>query len=200
MEELITDLIQEGVLKTERIIDAFINISRKNFVLPENREEACESDFPLSIGFGQTNSQPTTVAFMLELLQPEEKDKILDVGSGSGWTTALLAEIAKKGYVYGTEIIPELVEFGKNNLARYKFNNAQIVQAEETLGLKDKAPFDKILVSASAKKLPKELIRQLKVGGIMIIPLGNCILKLEKVSEKQMKMDRFDGFSFVPLK
>lgn len=200
MEELITNLIQEGVLNTQRIIDAFINISRKNFVLPENREEACDSDYPLSIGYGQTNSQPTTVAFMLELLQPDENDKILDVGSGSGWTTALLAEIAKKGKVYGTEIIPELVEFGRNNLARYKFKNAEIFPAEETVGLEAKAPFDRILVSASVKKIPNGLIKQLKIGGVMVIPVGDCIIRLERILEKRVKMDRYDGFAFVPLK
>lgn len=199
MEELISNLTQKGILKTERIINAFINISRKNFVLPEDREEACE-DQPFPIGFGQTISQPLTVAFMLELLQPEEEDNILDVGSGSGWTTALLAELAKKGHVYGTELIPELVDFGKKNLARYKFKNAQIVRAGETIGLKEKSSFDRILVSASARRIPKELIEQLKTGGTMVIPVGNCIFKLKKISEKKAEMERFDGFAFVPLK
>jgi protein-L-isoaspartate(D-aspartate) O-methyltransferase len=200
MEELITDLIQKGVLRDQRIIDAFINISRKNFVLPEDREEACEKDYPLSIGFGQTISEPLTVAFMIELLEPKEEDKILDVGSGSGWTTALLAELANKGFVYGTEIVPELVEFGRNNMARYKFKNAEILQAGENIGLEEKAPFDKILVSASVRVLPEDLIKQLKIGGVMIIPLGNCILKLKRLTEKKIEMERFDGFAFAPLK
>jgi len=199
MEELISNLIKQGVLKDEKIINAFINISRKNFVLPEYKEEAC-NDYPLPTGYGQTISQPLTVAFMLELLEVEEENKILDVGSGSGWTTALLAELAPQGFVYGVEIISELVDFGRSNLFRYKFKNAEILQAGETLGLEEKAPFDRILVSASTQKLPEELISQLKTGGIMVIPVGNCIFKVKKVSEEKIEMEKFEGFIFVPLK
>lgn len=199
MEELISNLIKQGVLKDERIINAFINISRKNFVLPEYEEEAC-SDYPLPTGYGQTISQPFTVAFMLELLDVKNESKVLDVGSGSGWTTALLAELAKNGSVYGTEIIPELVEFGKMNLNRYKFKNAEILQAGETLGLREKAPFDRILVSASTSRLPKELVSQMKTGGIMVIPIGNCVFKVKKISNKKAELEKFEGFAFVPLK
>jgi len=191
--------LENIVLRTDGIIDAFRTVDRKDFVLKEYEKEAY-GDYPLPIGFGQTISQPTTVAFMLELLQPEKGDKILDVGSGSGWTTALLAHIAgKKGKVFGLEKIPELVSLGKENLAKYDFSNARILKAKEELGLKEEAPFDKILVSAFARTVPEELVKQLKTGGVVVMPVDNDILRIEKVSSKENKIQKFEGFVFVPL-
>ena len=187
------------VLKSPRIIRAFEKIDRADFVRSDYAFEVYE-DYPLPIGHGQTISQPTTVAFMIELLSPQEGDKILDVGSGSGWTTALLSEIVgQSGGVYGLERIPELVDFGRNNLKKYKFKNAEIFQAGEALGLPDKAPFDRILVSAGADELPKKLLEQLKIGGIMIIPIGDSIFKIIKTTDKEIKKEEYKGFVFVPL-
>lgn len=172
-----------------------MKVDRKDFVLKEYESEAYE-DYPLPIGFGQTISQPSTVFFMLKLLNPKKGEKILDVGSGSGWTTALLAEaVGEKGKVFGIEKIPELVEFGKNNISKYNFNNVQILEAGKELGLSKEAPFDKILVSASAKEIPQELMDQLKDKGIMVIPVGNDILKIQKKG----KIEKYEGFVFVPL-
>jgi len=197
--QLVEHLIQSGVLRTPHIIAAFGAIDRKNFVLPEWQSAAYE-DYPIPIGYGQTISQPYTVAFMLELLQPQPGQKILDVGSGSAWTTALLAHIVGlKGKVFGIEIIPGLVEFGKQNVAKYRFDHAQILQAGKKLGLPEQAPFDKILASAAANKLPKELIRQLQIGGTLVVPVQNDILKIEKVSETKTDIQTFPGFAFVPL-
>ncbi len=174
-------------------------IDRKDFVLKEYEKEAYE-DYPLPIGFNQTISQPSTVYFMLKLLNPQKQEKILDIGSGSGFSTALLAEaVGENGKVFGVEKIPELVSFGRKNLSKYNFNNVVIVEAGEKLGLPDKAPFDKILVSASAKEIPKELIDQLKIGGIMVIPVENNILRIEK-TEKEIKIEKYEGFAFVPLR
>lgn len=137
---------------------------------------------------------------MLELLNPKEGGKILDVGSGSGWTTALLAEIVgPKGHVYGVEKIPELVQFGRGNLDKYKFENAEIFQSGKTLGLPNHAPFDKILVSASTGGLPQELVDQLGVGGIMVIPIKNSIWQIKKISEAKLQKKEYPGFVFVPL-
>jgi len=191
--------LENIVLRTDSIIDAFRAVDRRDFVLKECEREAY-GDYPLPIGLGQTISQPTTVAFMLELLQPQEGDKILDVGSGSGWTTALLARIAgEKGKVLGLEKVPELVVLGKDNLAKYDFPNVEIRQAEQELGLKKEAPFDKILVSAAARTIPEELVKQLKTGGVMVIPINNDVLKIEKTSKKENRIQRFEGFVFVPL-
>ena len=199
-KELIKHLIASNVLKSESILSAFENINRADFVLEEHSHEAYE-DHPLPIGFGQTISQPTTVAFMLELLQPKQSDKILDVGTGSGWTTTLLAKIVgPRGKVFGVEIIPELVELGKKNLLKYKFLNAKIFQAGEKLGLPGEAPFDKILVSAAGENLPEDLVAQLKVGGRMVLPIKNSIWKIDKISETETSNEEFPGFAFVPLK
>lgn len=200
MKDALADqLISSGNLKTENIIDAFRSIDRKDFILPEYLGEVYE-DYPLPIGHAQTISQPSTVAFMLELLRPKEGEKILDVGSGSGWATTLLAHIVgEKGNVYGVEIIPELVKFGGENLEKYSFSHASIEEAGTVFGLPEKAPFDKILVSASAAEMPKELINQLKVGGLLVVPVGTQMIRLEKLSDKKFDTQYFEGFAFVPL-
>lgn len=204
--DLVAKLKADGFLKTPAIISAFQKIDRADFVLPQYLNEAYE-DYPLPIGHGQTISQPATVALMLELLQPKNGEKILDIGTGSGWATALLADIiGEGGSVYGTELIPELVEFGKNNLSKYSFNHAEILLAGrlaptgEKLGWSPKAPFDKILVSAAAEELPEELIKQLKIGGgIMVVPVKNSIFKIIRIAENKFQAEEFPGFVFVPL-
>ena len=126
MEKLIKKFIEDGVLKTPEIISAFRKIQRKDFI-PENLQYAQSVDSPLPIGDGQTISQPYTVAFMLELLEPKKGQKILDVGSGSGWVSTLLAEIVGlKGFVYAIERITQLLKFGENNAIKYKLPNIKI--------------------------------------------------------------------------
>jgi len=199
-EELVTFLSDSGFLKTPRVVAAFHGIKREDFVLPKDKDDAY-GDYPLSIGYGGTISQPSTVAFMLELLAPGESEKILDVGSGSGWTTALLAHlVGEDGGVWGVEIVSELVVFGKSNLSKYPLPHARIVEAKDTLGLRDEAPFDKILVSAAGQEIPQELIEQLKVGGRLVVPAGNSVWKVDKVSEVDVEKEEFPGFVFVPLR
>ncbi|MGI6340701.1 MAG: protein-L-isoaspartate O-methyltransferase [Minisyncoccales bacterium] len=198
-KELIFFLTRNNILKTKSIIEAFEKIDRKDFILKKYTNEAY-NDYPLDIGSNQTISQPSTVAFMLELLSPKKGDKILDVGSGSGWTTALLGYIVgSEGKVCGIELIPDLVLFGRANLEKYDFKNTKIYQATKDLGLKDKGPFDKILVSASARDVPEELIKQLKVGGTMVIPIQDSIFRLFKKSRKKIEKEKIPGFVFVPL-
>ena len=155
---LIDDLIREGRLKTQNIIEAFRKIKRVDF-LPQDMKNLAELNEALPIGFGQTISQPLVVAFMLELLEPKKGEKILDIGSGSGWTTALLAEIVgKQGKVIAIDIIPELVEFGKQNVAKYNFikeGRVEFICVDGSKGYQKEAPYDKILASATASKLPK---------------------------------------------
>ena len=120
---------------------------------------------------------------MLELLQPEVGDKILDVGSGSGRTTALLGHIVgHERHVYGVELILELVELGKKNLAKYPALPVEIRQAGDVLGLPEEGLFDKILVSAEANELPKKLMSQLRIGGTMVIPIHETLWKISKKS------------------
>lgn len=193
--ELIDSLVMRGVLKSPRLIEAFETIDRVDFVVEELRHMAYE-DRPLPIGAAQTISQPYTVAFMLELLQPNIDDRVLDVGSGSGWTTALLASVSK--HVDAVERIEELVDFSKQNLSKYDFDNISVHQAKQTLGLQGEY-FDKILVSCAADEVPQALLRQLSPGGIMVIPVNNSIIKVVKNSDGQLHLEEYPGFVFVPL-
>ena len=202
MENLVKDLIGQGYLKNPEIINAFYRVRRKDF-LPEPVRDKDTVNAPLHIGHGQTNSQPLTVAFMLEVLEPEEGDRILDVGSGSGWQTALLADIVgEQGHVYGIERIEALKEYGEENTKKYKFVNITVTHGDGTKGLKSYAPYDKIIVAAAAQEIPQSLISQLKVGGRLVIPVGDItqdIVVVEKLAEDKIKTKSYPGFQFVPL-
>ncbi len=200
-DELFNHLDKESdVFRDPRIRKAFQEINRADFVEPDYHVESYE-DYPLPIGHGQTISQPTTVAFMLELLGAKEGENVLDVGSGSGWTTALLASIVgEKGTVVGVELVPELVEQGKKNLTKYSFNHAKITQAGKTYGFPKGGPYDRILVSASAEELPGALIEQLDIDGVMVIPIKDSIWHIQKTADDDIESKEYPGFTFVPLK
>ena len=200
MDELIERLIEEGYLKTSSVIAAFKRIKREDFTLDEMRSEA-GVNAPLPIGFGQTISQPLTVAFILELLQAKKGMKVMDIVCGSGWTSCLLADIVgSQGEVFAIERIPELHEFGKNNSKKYQFTNLHFLCADGSRGLKNKAPFDRILVSAAAWKIPTQLKEQLAQNGRMVIPTAKQDLRLiEKTNNGVLHESVFPGFVFVPL-
>ena len=200
--DLVDSLIKEGWLKTPRIIEAFRQIKRVDF-LPDDIKDLAELNEALPIGYGQTISQPLVVAFMIELLDPQPRDKILDVGSGSGWTSALLAEIVgEKGKVIAIDIIPELVEFGKKNVSKYNFLEkgvAEFICADGSKGYQKEAQFDKILASASAREIPKAWKEQLKIGGRIVTPIGSSIWLFIKKTERDFEEFEYPGFAFVPL-
>ena len=202
MNTFVSDLIKQGVLKTPLIIEAFKKINRADFVPPELKERAYVNE-PLPIGKGQTISQPLTVAFMLELLQPEPGNKIFEIGFGSGWQTAILAEIVEvKGRIFAIERIPEIFRFGRKNIAKYNFIKNGIVKTiggDATLGLKRHAPFDRIIAAASGKEMPEEWLKELKVGGCLVAPIKESIWLYIKKSSKEFKKQEFPGFVFVPL-
>jgi protein-L-isoaspartate(D-aspartate) O-methyltransferase len=195
--ELSVYLQERGVLLSPLLIESFNAIDRKDFVPPSMQDEAYE-DYPLVIGAGQTISQPYTVAFMLELLELKESDTVLDIGCGSGWTTALLARTARSGFVTGVERIPQLLDLARSNLKKYHFANVKLKIAGKTLGIPEET-FDKILVSAAAEELPLELLRQLNPGGIMVIPIRNEIAVVYKREDGSFEQNDFYGFRFVPL-
>ncbi len=200
---LINSLIEEGWLKTERIIKAFREIKRADF-MPEEMRDQAEINEALPIGQGQTISQPLVVAFMLEELESKPGDNVLDIGSGSGWTTALLSYIVgEEGKVTAMEVVPELKEFGEKNVSKYNFIKkgiAQFILGDGAKGYIKEAPFDRILVSAAVQEeIPKAWKEQLKVGGRIVTPVGSSIFVLEKQSEDKFKEEEHPGFAFVPL-
>ena len=184
----------------DRIAEAFSAVPRRLF-LPRGARWRAGLDAPILIGHGQTNSQPRTVEAMLRLLRVEPGQRVLDVGSGSGWTTALLAHLTgESGEVLGVEIEADLVRFGSDNLAATHQPWASIHQAEPGfLGLPDKAPYDRILVSAEPRTLPEELVDQLGDGGRMVIPVyGTMLLVVREGGE--VTVTRHGGYRFVPLR
>jgi protein-L-isoaspartate(D-aspartate) O-methyltransferase len=201
-QSLIDSLEKEGYLKTPEIIAAFRHIKRNDFVL-QGLEHESHYNFPLLIGYGQTISQPATVAFMLELLRPQVGEKILDVGAGSGWQTTLLAQlVGRYGQIIALERIPELVDFATKNIAKYHLDNVELIMTNGFDGYAKFEPYDGIIVAAAAPVMPQPMLAQLKVGGRMVIPIGEDkqdIYLIKRADEKTFKYQKFPGFLFVPL-
>ncbi|MDP2703716.1 MAG: protein-L-isoaspartate(D-aspartate) O-methyltransferase [bacterium] len=199
--KLLQSLIRDGYLKTPSVTQAFERIDRKKFVR-ESEKEYAYLNSALPIGHEQTISQPLVVAFMLELLEPKKGEKILEIGSGSGWQTALLADIVgTKGKITAIERIPELTQEAKKHLARYPRlkTRFEMLDGDASKGYEPNAPYDKIIAAASTKKLPKEWKDQLKIGGYIVAPVRESIVRLEKKGANEFEKKEFYGFVFVPL-
>jgi protein-L-isoaspartate(D-aspartate) O-methyltransferase len=177
--------------------EAFAACPRTAF-LPRGQRRFAGLDGPLPIGWGQTNSQPRTVRRMLELLDVRPGQRVLDVGSGSAWTTALLAHlVGPDGEVVGVEIVPELVEVGRRNVAGLP--SASIQEAvDDTLGLPSLAPFDRILVSAEATVLPTALVEQLGDDGVLVVPVAGVMHEVHRGLTDVVDVQR-GHYAFVPL-
>jgi protein-L-isoaspartate(D-aspartate) O-methyltransferase len=203
-EELIERLIKWGYLSKQEVIEAFRKVPRHEFV-PKNLREYAYADQPLPIGHGQTISAPSMIAIMLESLELKQGQKVLEIGAGSGYNAALIAEIVgPKGKVFTIERIAELAEFGRANLQRAGYKRVKVVIGDGTCGYKKEAPWDRILVTACAPEIPKPLIEQLKIGGRLGAPVGQHYmfqtwLVAERRSKKEVGVQDRGGCSFVPL-
>lgn len=185
-----------GIITDDKILAAFEKVPRENFVLEKYRAETY-LDEPLPIGHGQTISQPTTVAIMTSALQPKAGQKILEVGSGSGYQAAIISElVGKDGKVYTLERIKDLAKFAKSNLKAYK--NVAVMHADGTKGYEKARPYDRIVVTAAASELPNAIFRQLKENGLMVIPIEDHLFRITKTKGKPV-MDDLGLFAFVPL-
>jgi protein-L-isoaspartate(D-aspartate) O-methyltransferase len=185
--------------RVDAVAEAFAATPRAGF-LPRPARRRASYDGPIQIGFGQTNSQPHTVVNMLDLLEVRPGDRVLDLGSGSGWTTALLAHLTgPTGSVVGVELVPELVAFGRANLACTARPWARIeAAAPDRLGWPDEAPYDRILVSAEARELPQALVDQLTTDGRMVVPVAGMMLLVVALPDGPA-VSEHGGYRFVPL-
>ena len=201
-EKLIEGIKCLDYLKSKNIEDALRKFKRE-FFIPPSMKHLAYRDFPISIGFNQTISQPSTVVAMTEALEVEKGQKILEIGTGSGWQASILSYlVGEKGFVYSIEIIEELAEFAKKNLKKLGIKNVEVVEKDGSEGLKEKAPFDRIIVTAACPDIPKTLIDQLRDGGIMVIPVGNLYLQDMLVVKKmkgKIEKKSIGSFMFVPL-
>ena len=210
--KLVDRLTKDGVLRSPEVIRAMRTVRRVKF-LPENMQAYAAVDTPLPIGFGQTASAPHMVSIMNEALQLEVGNKVLEVGAGSGWHAATIAEIiapskapsSERGHVHTVEIVQELAEVARRNIMKAGYGDrVTITHGDGSLGFPEKAPYDRVLVTAAAPDVPKPLVEQLKYNGIMLIPVGDAslfqsLMRIVKTNGDRLKQENLGGVAFVPL-
>src|SRR3989344_1817745 len=192
-------LLKEEGINDDNVLNSIKNIPRENFVLEEYKNNAY-SDIALPIVSGQTISQPYTAAFMLQKLELKKGDKVLEIGAGSGWNSALINYITKN-IVYTVEFNENVAVFAANNLK--KFKDVKLIIGDGNKGYEKERPYDKIIVTAACSKMPFDLVKQLKNNGILLVPVGNLseqnLLKITKIDDEIIK-ENLGKFVFVPLK
>lgn len=181
-EKMIQDQIIRRGVSDKKVLDAMRKVERHLFVPVESRIFAYR-DHPLSIGYGQTISQPYIVAYMTELAQLKSDDKVLEIGTGSGYQAAILAEVAKE--VYTIEILKPLAESSEKRLKDLGYNNIFVKHGDGYQGWEEHAPFDVIIVTAAPKDVPEKLVEQLNVGGRMVIPIGSIAQHLYVITRTE---------------
>lgn len=203
LESLISILKEKHILRDARIEAALRAVDRRDFV-PKELEDSAYEDDPLPIGFGQTISQPYTVVFMLEWLEVSEGEKVLDIGYGSGWQTALLAHlVGDTGMVYGVELVPQLCRFGAENIAKYPELAARVSlecrDASSGANIPRGTYVDKVIAAAEVQVVPKAWRERLRVGGKMIYPSQGSIILETNLGGNRFAQRKFPGFAFVPF-
>ncbi|MFC1624123.1 protein-L-isoaspartate(D-aspartate) O-methyltransferase [Candidatus Omnitrophota bacterium] len=199
-EKMVKEQLSGRDIRDKKVLDVFNKVPRHRFIDPTMHQDAY-SDFPLSIGRGQTISQPYIVALMVQVLDIMKSDKVLEIGTGSGYETAILAELAQS--VFSIERIESLATKAGDVLGELGYKDIEIKVDDGTLGWGEHAPFDKIIVTASSPNIPKPLIDQLSRGGRMVAPVGSRLNQRLALLEKSEKGDFFErdicGCVFVPL-
>jgi len=201
-EELAKALIMQGI-SDKNVLDAIRKIPRHLFVNPGD-EGSAYFNIPLEIAKGQTISQPYTIAVMLQALELKKGEKVLEIGTCSGYNAVLISElVGKDGFVYTTEIVPELINISKSNIAKLGIKNIEVIETDGSQGWEKNSPYDKIIITAACPEIPKPVIGQLKPGGIVVAPVGPVfgqkMVKLTKL-KKGLKEENLGEFMFVPLK
>jgi len=200
-QRLILKLKKEGYIQSKNVELAFLKTPRENFI-NEMYLNSAYADNPLDIGYGQTISAPHMVAIICEKLNLKKGQKILEIGSGSGYHAAIISNIiGETGILFSIERIPSLADFAKSNLKKSKIENVEIIIGDGSFGFSKEAPFDRIYLTCATPRFPQNLIKQLKDPGKLIAPVGNvfCILKsLEKINGKEI-IESYGGCAFVPM-
>ena len=204
-ERMVYEIRSRYDLRAPSVLSTMLEIPRVEFV-PKNYKNIAYQDRPVAIGHGQTMSQPYTVAFMTDLLELTGNEKVLEIGTGSGYQAAVLSKLARK--VYTIEIIPELARNAEKNLKRLGYKNVKVKIGTGEYGWKEKSPFDTILVTAGlGEKVPDALFEQLKADGVMVAPIGRgADKKMVRFTKTRLhqsfgeaKKEKFGTFHFVPF-
>jgi protein-L-isoaspartate(D-aspartate) O-methyltransferase len=195
---MVAGQIEARGVRNPRVLDAMRDVPRHVFVPKPYRDEAYR-DRPLPIGSGQTISQPYIVAIMTELVDPQPGDRVLEVGTGSGYQAAVLSRLVAR--VFSIEIIPELAERARRTLAAHGYDNVVVITGDGYRGLPREAPFDGIVVTAAPEQIPAPLVEQLKVGGRMVIPVGTAEQWLQVLERTEEGVETRTLFQvrFVPM-
>lgn len=196
---MVEDQIIRRGIKDRNVIKAMLKVPREKFVPPSERGSAY-GDFPLPIGYGQTISQPYIVAYMTEKLMVKPGDKVLEIGTGSGYQSAILAEMGCK--VYTVELIEQLSKRAQKIIKELGYKNVHFKVGDGFEGWKENAPYDAIIVTAAPKKVPEVLKLQLKLGGRMVIPVGEYyqyLYRITRIDYREWKTEKLIAVSFVPM-
>lgn len=198
-KKMVREQLQSRGIKERKVLDAFYKIERHKFV-PRDLAGSAYGDYPLAIGEGQTISQPYIVALMTEALELTGAEKVLEIGTGSGYQTAILAQLCRK--IYSIERIPLFAQRAKELFDSLGYSNIEITAGDGTLGWPGEAPFDRVIITAATSRIPEPLVEQLKEGGRIIMPLGDSFsqaLTLGVKEASQLNLRKICDCVFVPL-
>lgn len=198
-EQMVREQIEARGVEDRRVLEVMRNTPRHLFIPEQWRQHAYE-DYPVPIGYGQTISQPYIVAVMTELLELQGTERVLEIGTGSGYQAAILSQLTDS--VFTIEIIPQLCHSARERLHRLGYTNVVVKCADGYKGWKEKAPFDRIIVTAAPPEIPEELVRQLRVEGIMVLPVGKGyqkLIRVRKTSDTSYTIEEFFPVRFVPM-